>query len=284
MVILITPVVEVDGRDRMVDIYKWHKAHPKENYPRLAYWGHYVAHDNNRDAMAMTLALTNNILNTYLGWHARYSMTCMSRSRSFMTTLLERPLNAWIDPLLADEWAALGWNNVRAVAKLRYARESFTHGNFDTWSPGYLMFLAGLHNGISRLYETFGNGGADTVKRILSPDQYSRTWYRQNPPYLPCYGPSAITITTNKPRCSPRFLILRTIDHFLENFYLKSKRSIERPVSSGPAAYVLPKSEAAVNRQLQLLRVLASQHVEVSRLEETASITLPRKTTRQRGG
>ena len=28
MIVLITPVVEVDGRDRMVDIYHWHKAHP----------------------------------------------------------------------------------------------------------------------------------------------------------------------------------------------------------------------------------------------------------------
>ena len=31
MIVLITPVVEVDGRDRMVDIYRWHKAHPNEN-------------------------------------------------------------------------------------------------------------------------------------------------------------------------------------------------------------------------------------------------------------
>ncbi len=66
MIVLITPVVEVDGRDRMVDIYKWHRAHVDENYPRLVYWGHYVAHDNNRDAMAMTLDLTRNVLNNYL--------------------------------------------------------------------------------------------------------------------------------------------------------------------------------------------------------------------------
>ena len=58
----------------------------------------------------------------------------------------------------------------------------FTHGDFDTWSPGYLMFIAAMHNGISRLYETFGNGGADTEERTLDPDEYSRTWYRQNPP------------------------------------------------------------------------------------------------------
>ena len=28
---MITPVVETDGRDRQVDIYKWHLAHPNEN-------------------------------------------------------------------------------------------------------------------------------------------------------------------------------------------------------------------------------------------------------------
>jgi hypothetical protein len=58
MIILITPVVEVDGRDRMVDIYKWHRAHPDQQYPRLAYWGHYVAHDNNRDATGMLSSCT----------------------------------------------------------------------------------------------------------------------------------------------------------------------------------------------------------------------------------
>ena len=28
VITLITPVVEVDGRDRMVDVYNWHLAHP----------------------------------------------------------------------------------------------------------------------------------------------------------------------------------------------------------------------------------------------------------------
>src|SRR5207247_1953294 len=62
MITLITPVVEVDGRDRMVDIYRWHLAHPKDFYPPLIYWGKYVAHDNNRDAMGVTLKLTENVL------------------------------------------------------------------------------------------------------------------------------------------------------------------------------------------------------------------------------
>src|SRR4051794_36063441 len=43
LITLITPVVEVDGRDKMVDVYKWHLAHPGQNYPGLVYWGKYVA-------------------------------------------------------------------------------------------------------------------------------------------------------------------------------------------------------------------------------------------------
>src|SRR3954453_7144375 len=50
LITLITPVIEVDGRDKMVDIYKWHLTHKDQNtWPPLVYWGKYVAHDNNRD-------------------------------------------------------------------------------------------------------------------------------------------------------------------------------------------------------------------------------------------
>ncbi|HEV8150357.1 MAG TPA: M14 family zinc carboxypeptidase, partial [Gemmatimonadales bacterium] len=50
LITLITPIVEVDGRDRQVDLFRWHLAHPNDSWPSLLYWGHYVAHDNNRDA------------------------------------------------------------------------------------------------------------------------------------------------------------------------------------------------------------------------------------------
>src|SRR5262249_16138118 len=61
--------IEVDGRNKMVDIYKWHLANPGKTWPGLVYWGKYVAHDNNRDAMGATLKLTENVLKTYQEWH-----------------------------------------------------------------------------------------------------------------------------------------------------------------------------------------------------------------------
>ena len=276
MIVLITPVVEVDGRDRMVDIYKWHKAHPGENWPRLTYWGHYVAHDNNRDAMGMTLNLTNNVLNAYLGWHAQV-LHDLHESVPFLydNTVGDGPYNAWIDPTLADEWAELAWNNVSQMQSLGMPGV-FTHGDFDTWSPGYLMFLAGMHNGISRLYETFGNGGADTVKRILKPEEYSRTWYRQNAPTPTVvwsqrdnnnYEQSALLTTLS--------YFSHNTHHFLENYYIKSKRSVEKPVLEGPAAYVLPADAAELNRQLQLLNIFKLQHVEIQQLSEAATSSIP---------
>ncbi len=276
MIVLITPVVEVDGRDRMVDIYKWHRAHPDEKWPHLIYWGHYVAHDNNRDAMGMTLDLTRNVLNTYLKFHAQV-LHDLHESVPFLydNTVGDGPYNAWVDPTLADEWAELGWNNVAQMQSFGMPG-AFTHGDFDTWSPGYLMFLAAMHNGISRLYETFGNGGADTEKRILSPEEYSRTWYRQNPP-LPVvewsqrdnnnYEETALLTTIS--------YFAQHTHHFLENYYLKSKRSIEKPTLEGPAAYVIPPDAAANNRILELLKVMDRQHVEVQQLTEAATAEVP---------
>jgi hypothetical protein len=276
MIVLITPVVEVDGRDRMVDLYKWHKAHPGEDWPRLLYWGHYVAHDNNRDAMAMTLSLTQNVLNTYLAWHAQV-LHDLHESVPFLydNTLGDGPYNAWVDPILADEWAELGSNNVAQMRSLGVPGV-FTHGDFDTWSPGYLMFLAAMHNGISRLYETFGNGGADTLKRILRPEDYSRTWYRQNPP-LP-----VVTWSQRDNNNYEESALLSTLSyfshhtqHFLENYYRKSKRAVEKPTLEGPAAYVIPPDPADTNRQIEVLKVLKRQHVEIEQLAEAATSAVP---------
>jgi Zinc carboxypeptidase len=276
MIVLITPVVEVDGRDRQVDIYRWHKANPDKTYPRLLYWGHYVAHDNNRDAMGMTLNLTRNVLDTYLDWHAQV-LHDLHESVPFLydNTVGDGPYNAWVDPMLTNEWQELGWNNIAQMQALGMPGV-FTHGDFDTWSPGYLMFLGAMHNGISRLYETFGNGGADTEKRILTPEEYSRTWYRQNPP-LPI-----VTWSQRDNNNYEETALLTTISyfshntrHFLENYYLKSKHSIEKPTLEGPSAYVLSSDEASSNRLVSLVNVLKLQHIEISQLTAAATAPVP---------
>jgi hypothetical protein len=278
MVTLITPVVEVDGRDRMVDVYKWHLAHPNENYPNLVYWGHYVAHDNNRDAMGLSLKLTKNVLNTYVGWKAQV-LHDLHESVAYLydNTVGDGPYNAWLDPILTDEWQMIGWKNVSEMTKFGMPGV-FTHGTFDTWSPGYLMFIAATHNGISRLYETFGNGGADTLTRTTSPDDYQRTWYKQNPAL-----PRAKWSQRNNNNYE-QTAILVSLDYFnknqklfLKNFYLKSKRSVEKPKAEGPAAYVFPGDDPRPGNQAALLRVLQGQACEIHRATAPFTVTMKKR-------
>jgi len=278
MVTLITPVVEVDGRNRAVDIYNWHLANPNSNWPSLIYWGKYVAHDNNRDAIGLSLKLTRNVLNTYISWKPQV-LHDLHESVPYLydNTVGDGPYNAWVDPILTDEWQMIGWHNVSEMTKFGMPGV-FAHGNFDTWSPGYLMFIAATHNGISRLYETFGNAGADTLERTLSPSDYQRTWYRQNPPL-----PKAKWSQRNNNNYQQTAL-LTTMHYFanngklfLKNFYLKSKRSIDKPKNEGPAAYVFPGNELRAGNQAELLRTLQAQGVEISKATAPFTVATKRK-------
>jgi hypothetical protein len=285
LITLITPVVEVDGRDRMVDLYNWKVAHPGQTVPNLLYWGHYVAHDNNRDAMGMTLKLTQNVLNTYVKEKAQV-LHDLHESVAFLydNTIGDGPFNAWIDPLLTNEWQMIGWNNVQEMTRFGMPGV-FAHGSFDTWSPGYLMFIAATHNGISRLYETFGNGGtAETVQRTLGPNDTQRSWFKQNPalPYVKWslrnnnnYQQTGLLVSLSYFANNKR--------QFLQNFYEKSKRSITKPRTEGPAAYVLPANDPRIGAQADLLRVMQKQAVEISKATAEFTVTVPRRGGTRRG-
>jgi len=277
VITLITPIVEVDGRDRQVDIFNWHMRYPDRTWPNLVYWGKYVAHDNNRDAMGVTLKLTENVLNTYVDFKAQV-LHDLHESVAYLydNTIGDGPYNAWLDPLLTNEWQMIGWNNVQEMT--RYGMPGvFAFGNFDTWSPGYLMFIAATHNGISRLYETYGNGGsAETLERTVGPNETARTWFKQNPP-LPRvqwslrnnnnYEQTGLLVSLN--------YVARNKRQLLQNFYEKSKRSILKAHTEGPAAYVLPADEARPGAQAELLSVLQKQKVEISRATSEFTVQVP---------
>src|SRR5215510_7970478 len=228
--------------------------------------------------MGVTLKLTENVLNTYVNWKAQV-LHDLHESVPYLydNTIGDGPYNAWIDPILADEWQIIGWNNVSAMTKFGMPGV-FAHGDFDTWSPGYLMFIAAMHNGVSRLYETFGNGGADTQERTLEPDEYARTWYKQNPPL-----PKALWSQRNNNNYEQTGLLVSlhyfsaNQKLFLRNFYLKSKRSILKARTEGPAGYVLPADDPRPGAQAELLRTLQKQGVEISRATSAFTVSVPSK-------
>src|SRR5205823_3780592 len=71
---------------------------------------------------------------------------------------------------------------------------------------------------------------------------------------------------------------------FLRNFYLKAKRSVEKPKTSGPAAYVFPGDDARPGGQADLLRTLQLQGCEISRATAPFTVMLPGKKPRRPAG
>src|SRR6185369_8094836 len=63
--------------------------------------------------------------------------------------------------------------------------------------------------------------------------------------------------------------------YFLRNFYEKSKRSILKAKTEGPAAYVFPANDPRLGSQAELLRVMQKQAVEISRATSAFSVTIP---------
>ncbi|HTS13056.1 MAG TPA: M14 family zinc carboxypeptidase [Candidatus Limnocylindrales bacterium] len=267
LVFLITPVLEVDGRDRMVDLYNYRKANPDKPAPNLIYWGHYVGHDNNRDNISMALQLSKVQMKNFLEWHPQV-LHDLHESIPYLYTMTGTgPYNAWLDPIVFSEFQEMAHYEVEQFTK-RGVPGVWTHGFYDGWAPNYMLYVATGHNSIGRFYETFGNGGADTRVRTLPPSDTSREWYRENPP-LPKITWS-MRDNTNMQESGLLFALGYTADHaqeFLSNFYLKSKRAVAKATTEGPAAWVIVNDGRRPTLQVRLARLLQQQGIEVDRID-----------------
>ncbi|MDT7604832.1 MAG: hypothetical protein QOF61_2829, partial [Acidobacteriota bacterium] len=264
VIVLITPALEVDGRDMMVDTYNYRKANPGKNSPGLLYWGKYVAHDNNRDGLGMALALTRNQMKTFLEYHPTI-LHDLHESVPFMyTSTGTGPYNAWLDPLVIDEWQDLAYYEIEEMTK-RGVPGVWTHGFYDGWAPNYMFYVANGHNSIGRFYETFGNGGADTQDRTVGA-QSQRDWFRPNPPL-----PRVKWSMRNNVNMQESGVLLamnytaRNREKFLDNFYIKSKRSVAKAANEGPYAYVIPGDTTRPVEAADMVNLLRLMGVEVQR-------------------
>jgi hypothetical protein len=273
-IVLITPVSEADGRDRAVDVYNYRKANPGKTAPTQIYWGRYVAHDNNRDGLGMALALSRTMMSTFLEYHPTV-LHDLHESQPFLYVSTGMgPYNAWLDPLVIDEWQQMAYVDIEEMTK-RGVPGVWTHGYYDGWAPNYMFYVANGHNSIGRFYETFGATGADTGERTVPGSATSRTWYRPNPP-LPRVNwsfrnninlqQSGLLFSMNNVAANRK--------EFLGNFYLKSRRSVDKAKNEGPAAWVIPGDDPRPAECAEVVNLLRMQGVEVQRLASDTEVAI----------
>jgi hypothetical protein len=265
-IFLITPVVEVDGHDRMVDLFHYHAAFPGKPTPDLVYWGHYVAHDNNRDGIGMGLALTQMMMKEFLAFHPTVLHDLHESVPYLYISTGTGPYNAWLDPIVIDEWEEMASNEVEKFSEDGVIGV-WDHGYYDGWAPNYMFFIANNHNGIGRFYETFGNMYPDTRMRTASGDRPLRTWFRNNPPLSKVLWSFRDNI--NLQESGLLFALDYTANHrqkMLTDFYLKSRRAIEKATTEGPVAWAIDNDGLRPGLDAALVQLLQKQGVEVERL------------------
>ena len=168
VIVMVNAASEPDGRDRYVDWYykyKLSEENEQDRTPGPPYWGKYIFHDNNRDINYSQVTMSN-WLKFYLDWHPPI-MHDLHESQPLLYTFSgQSPQNPTLDPIL---YAELPWFSQFEMTKMiSYGMPGvWTHAFVDMWSPGYLGFMSSNHNGMLRMYEIMGNGGANTIQRDI---------------------------------------------------------------------------------------------------------------------
>ena len=183
----------------------------------------------------------------------------------------------------------------------------YTHAFMDAWSPGYYASVVYNHNGLMRMYETQSPRDVDldslrvarqeeeaaadeeeeeadsvgifrSTRHLGAPTGrgggQEREWYRGHPVpedavesftrrnnvnYMQTGVLSALQLTAMAPRT------------IVENFYIKSRNSMEKGRAEPPFGYVIPL-QRDMTRVVRLIEVLRDQGIEVGRLDREIEV------------
>jgi hypothetical protein len=264
VITFITPVLEVDGREKVVDTYYFNKkrAAGEARLP-VMYWGKYVQHDNNRDGMGQYLALTKATTKTFLEWTPTVLHDLHEAQSYLYSSTGTGPYNDQLDPITINEWWVMAQNDVMEMTK-RGVPGVFTYGFYDGWVPNYMFFIAHAHNSIGRFYEVQSYGPDNNANLTLPATTTSREWFRPNPP-LPSikWGPRNNTNIQESAILISLHQMAAQKEMFLENYWLKNKRSIEKGRNGPTYAWVIPAGQRRKADAADAVNELLRQGLEI---------------------
>ena len=282
VITLITPVQEVDGRDRMVDVYKQSKA-LKVPGRSLVYWGKYTAHDNNRDGMVVSQKITQNYLKGFLHWRPTITHDLHESVPFLYISTGTGPYNDEFDPITISEWHTLAYNEITELTR-RGLAGVWTHGFYDGWAPNYVMSITQFHNATGRFYETYTSGGAECQTVNLGAAQTGRSWDRPNPPINGVRW--CIRSNLNYQQSGVLLGLKYVGDHrttFVENNIAKAERMIDRGKTSPPYAFVIPRGQRHSAEAADLINLFRLQAAEIHEATSEFSVERGPKVVEDRG-
>ncbi len=283
VIVLINPVSEPDGRDKMVDwYYRYLKGKTDwDNLPEMSppYWGYYVFHDNNRDTHQKALQLTQAVHRMFYAYHPQAVHDLHESIPLLHTWNGTGPYNVNLDPIAIDEWLETSFHEVKTLTAFGMPGV-WTWGFGESWGLHYLDSVASNHNSLGRGYETFGNHTAETIERTLrSSNRFvdkpvtDREWYRAFPPDKKFLW--SLRDNTNYMESGCLSILdwtAKNAKDVLRNFYRKGYNSWQKGVRGNPYAFVIPEDQGDPRRVAQMIEVLRGHRIEVARLSAPVTV------------
>src|ERR1700726_953242 len=277
LVVLINPVSNPDGRDKVVEwFYRYLKGKTdKASLPRMSppYWSKYAFVDINRDTHQQTHETTKAVHRMFHEWHPTVVHDLHEGSPLMMTWNGTGPYNPNIDPITYTEFLEMSFHEVQVMTAT--GMPGVSTWNFgEAFSHLYLDSVAMNHNSIGRGYETWGNGSAETMQRIVPKTALSMEWYRPAPP------PSADVIWSARDNLNYQETgALAALDYaarnskeMLRNFYRKSWDSWRKGIEEAPYAYLIPEDQGDRRRVADMVGRLLAQRIEVGRAQQAITV------------
>ena len=277
---------------------------PRSRRISVPYWGKYVLHDNNRD-INLSQMVSRALTDWYFTAFPPIMHDIHESGTLLYTYSGGPPQNPNLDPVLFGELSWFSNWEMTQMAKWDMPGV-YTHAFMDAWSPGYYASVVYNHNGLMRMYETQSPRDVDldslrvarqeeeaseveeaedeeeeadsvgifrSTRHLGAPTGrgggQEREWYRGHPVpedavesftrrnninYMQTGVLSALQLTAMAPRT------------ILENFYIKSRNSLEEGRNDPPFGYLIPV-QRDMTRVVRLLEVLRAQGIEVGRLD-----------------
>ena len=276
VVVLINPVSNPDGRDKVADwFYRFLKGKTEYNkLPRQSppYWGRYLFVDANRDAHQQTQGLVRAVYKMFFDYHPTVVHDLHEAMFLLQTWNGTGPYNPNLDPIVTSEFLEMSFHEVTSLTAMGMPGV-WTWDFGDGYGHHYLDSVGMNHNSIGRGYETMGNAGGETMMRTVWGREYTREWFRP----VPVEGTLRWSMRDNVNYQQTALLSIldytaKNADEMLRNFYRKSYNSWQKGVAGNPYAFVIPADQADRRRVAQMIEVLLRQGIEVSRATQSFTV------------
>lgn len=271
-VVLINPVANPDGRDRVVEwFYRFLKGRtdyatlPRQSPP---YWSDYAFVDINRDGHQLVHAATRAVQQMFLAWHPVVIHDLHEAIPLLLTWNGTGPWSPNMSAVTTSEMLEMSFHEVKSLTA--QGMPGVSTWNFgEGFGQHFLDGIANNHNALGRGYETFGNASAETMRRRLEPGETTREWWRPDPPPLELPWSARDNVNYNVAGVLAALdYSARHADQLLLDFHRKSRASWRAGVEASPKAFVIPPEQGDRARVTEMVARLMRQGIEVGRASQ----------------